>query len=157
MDNKNAIGLPTTEAQQLCEQLNKLLASYQVYFQNMRGLHWNIRGDAFFTLHEKFEELYGDAYMKVDELAERILTLSQKPVHTYANSLKQSAIEENERVTGGNEAVQLTLDNLRQLLIQEREALETAQKLGDEGSITMLSDFITSQEKTVWMLSAYLG
>jgi starvation-inducible DNA-binding protein len=54
-----------------------------LYYQNLRGIHWNIKGRAFFDLHVKFEELYNDANMKVDEIAERILTLGETPLHTF--------------------------------------------------------------------------
>jgi len=72
---KNIIGLDEQQAQQLADSLNELLANYQVFYMNVRGYHWNIKGDKFFELHVKFEELYDDLLMKVDEVAERILTL----------------------------------------------------------------------------------
>ena len=71
----NKLGLPEKETQILAAELNLLLANFQVYYQNLRGLHWNIRGKRFFDLHLKFEELYNDSQIKIDLIAERILTL----------------------------------------------------------------------------------
>ena len=64
---KNRIGLDAKKAKELANQLNGLLANYQIFYQNARGFHWNIKGNNFFELHLKFEELYDDAVIKVDE------------------------------------------------------------------------------------------
>ena len=57
----NSIGLPQKDVEVLSAELNILLANFQIYYQNLRGLHWNIRGRRFFDLHLKFEELYNDS------------------------------------------------------------------------------------------------
>ena len=77
---KNSIGIDKEQASKLSRELNDLLANYQLFYQNLRGLHWNIKGKEFFELHLKFEELYEDAVIKVDEIAERILTLEGDPL-----------------------------------------------------------------------------
>ena len=77
---KNIIGIDLEKATKLSRKLNGLLANYQLFYQNLRGLHWNIKGKEFFELHLKFEELYEDAVIKVDEIAERILTLEGDPL-----------------------------------------------------------------------------
>ena len=79
----NSIGLDSKKTKNLANDLNNLLANFQIYYQNLRGIHWNIKGKRFFDLHEKFEELYNDANVKVDEIAERILTLGVTPIHTF--------------------------------------------------------------------------
>ena len=57
---KSPIGLDTVQSQALAAELNNLLASYQILYMNVRGFHWNIRGNQFFELHLKFEEIYND-------------------------------------------------------------------------------------------------
>jgi starvation-inducible DNA-binding protein len=70
----NILGLPVKETEEIVSELNLLLSNYQVYYQNLRGIHWNIRGKRF-DLHVKFEELYNDSQLKIDMIAERVLTL----------------------------------------------------------------------------------
>jgi starvation-inducible DNA-binding protein len=60
----NRIGLNTEDAKKLSDSLNDLLANYQVFYTNVRGFHWNIKGEKFFELHLKFEELYDDLVVK---------------------------------------------------------------------------------------------
>jgi starvation-inducible DNA-binding protein len=78
--NKSIIGLDKQESANLVDNLNGLLANFQIYYQSLRGLHWNIKGNNFFELHEKYEEFYTDSLVKIDDIAERILTLQGKPL-----------------------------------------------------------------------------
>ena len=150
------LGLKASEAEKLGIKLNELLANYQVFYQNLRGFHWNITGDKFFELHAKFEELYNDAVEKIDEVAERILTLGSTPLHTFNDYLKTASIKEAKGLTDGKETVEATVDNLSTIIRLEREILPLAQDANDEGTLTLLTDYISQQEKVVWMLSATL-
>ena len=127
-----------------------------MYYQNLRGLHWNINGKHFFELHVKFEELYNDVQLKIDLVAERILTLGFSPLHTFSDYLKKSSIKEGKNISDAKTAVQLVVSSLQTIILLERAILKTADKLNDEGTNTMLTDFITQQEKEIWMYSAWL-
>lgn len=153
---KNRIGLDSVKSRKLAEKINILLANFQLFYINSRGFHWNIKGDKFFELHLKFEELYTDTQLKIDELAERILTLGHTPSHSFSDYLKLSDIKEKRNVTDGNEAVGSVLDSFEILLEIEREILNLSADAGDEGSNALMSDYIRQQEKLVWMYSAYL-
>lgn len=150
-------GLKKEDTKELVEGLNKLLANFQVYYQNLRGLHWNIKGKNFFMLHEKFEELYTDSQEKIDMIAERILTLQGTPLHTFDDYIKASKIKVGKNITKDVESVELVRDSLSELLSIERDILELAGEAEDEGTNSMMSDFISEQEKTIWMLNAWLG
>ncbi|RSK39128.1 MULTISPECIES: Dps family protein [Mangrovimonas] len=153
----NTIGLNKEETKDLAGDLNTLLANFQLYYQNLRGIHWNIKGKAFFDLHTKFEELYTDANVKVDEIAERILTLGVTPLHTFDDYTKAGQVPVGKNISQDEKAVRLIVDSLSELLKIERTILEKSDEVGDEGTNAMMSDFITEQEKTVWMMKAWLG
>jgi len=153
---KNAIGIETHQADQLVEKLNDLLANYMVFYQNTRGLHWNIKGNKFFELHLKFEELYNNLLLKVDEVAERILTLGGVPVHTFDDYTRASSIMALKNVSQPAEAVKSLLDAFQILILKQRELLDLAAEANDEGTNALMSDYIREQEKMVWMYSAYM-
>ena len=153
---KNAIGIETHQADQLVEKLNDLLANYMVFYQNTRGLHWNIKGSKFFELHLKFEELYNNLLLKVDEVAERILTLGGVPVHTFDDYTQASSIKALKNVSQSAEAVKSLLDAFQILILKQRELLDLAADANDEGTNALMSDYIREQEKMVWMYSAYI-
>lgn len=151
----NSLGLPKKETEILVAELNILLSNFQVYYQNLRGLHWNIRGKRFFDLHLKFEELYNDSQLKVDLIAERILTLGGTPLHTFEAYVKNNRLPVGHEVSKDEQAIHLILECLPLLLKIERVILKQAADIEDEGTNSMISDFIAEQEKTIWMLSAW--
>lgn len=153
---KNLVGIDKEKAAVLSGKLNLLLADYQLFYQNLRGLHWNIKGKEFFELHLKFEELYNDAFVKIDEIAERILTLEAEPFHTYKDFLDNSQIKAEKSVTNGVEGVEIVVKNFSTIITLEREILSLAGDAEDEGTVSLMSDYITQTEKTLWMLNSYL-
>lgn len=152
----NILGLPVKESEEMVKQLNVLLSNFQVYYQNLRGIHWNIRGKRFFELHVKFEELYNDAQLKIDLIAERILTIGGTPLHTFEDYLKNNKIAVGKNVSNDEKAVHLIVNSLSDLLKVEREILGKSSEINDEGTNSMMSDFISEQEKTIWMMRAWL-
>ena len=78
---------------------------------NVRGFHWNIKGNKFFELHAKFEELYNDLLNKVDEIAERILTLGAQPIHSYSAYLEHAEIKEAVGLTDEKSTVSSLLNS----------------------------------------------
>ena len=153
----NSIGLDAVKSAAISKDLNVLLANFQRYYQNLRGIHWNIKGKRFFDLHIKFEELYTDANLKVDEIAERVLTLGGVPLHTFEDYVEHSRVPVGKNISGDENAIRLIVDSLTQLLVLERGILDASDEANDEGTNSMMSDFITEQEKTVWMMKAWLA
>lgn len=146
----------TMKNAEIIDKLNVLLADYQIHYQNIRGFHWNIQGKHFFQLHVKFEELYTDAALKIDEIAERILTIEGSPLHTFEDYLKTSTIKVTKDVHDGETSVATVASNLEELLSLEREIKDLAVNAGDDGTEDLMSDFIDVQEKTLWMMKAWL-
>lgn len=156
MAQMNRIGLDQQQARQLAEKLNLLLANYQLFYINVRGFHWNIAGEKFFELHAKFEEIYNDALIKVDEIAERILTLGNAPMHSFSQYLQTSEISEVTNVSDGLTSIRHVVEGLQTLITLERQILTLASEANDEGTSALMSDYIREQEKQVWMYSAFL-
>lgn len=156
MKNTNAIGLDKGKSEKLAKKLNVLLANYSLFYQNTRGYHWNIKGEKFFELHLKFEELYSDLVLKVDEVAERILTLGHTPEHNYTQYNKVSTIKESIKVTDGLKAVEQIVESFKTVITLQRDLLILSADANDEGTNALMSDYISLQEKQVWMYSAFL-
>ena len=153
----NTLGLDKAKVEKEIGLLNVLLANYQTYYQNLRGVHWNVKGKRFFELHVKFEELYNTAQEQVDEIAERILTLGGVPFRTLESYVKHTSVPVGENIFDDDKTVRLIINTISTLLPLERELLDFSDEIGDEGTNNLMSDFVTEQEKTVWMLKAYLN
>ena len=139
------------------DKLNQLLASYQLHYQNLRSLHWNIKGKEFFELHLKYEELYTRTQVIIDDLAERILTLGLTPYSTFTDYLSHSIIKENAIISDGKEGMNYILEAQRSLLKLEKELLILSGENNDEGTNALMSDLVREKEKTNWMFAAWLG
>ena len=135
--------------------LHRLLADFQVHYTNLRGFHWDIKGHGFFVLHGKFEDMYNDAAEKVDEIAERILMLGGTPANKFSDYLKVANINEVDKVSNGEQALDNILQSISYLIGEERKILSIASQAGDEVTVSMMSDYLKEQEKMVWMLTAY--
>ena len=135
--------------------LHRLLADFQVHYTNLRGFHWDIKGHGFFVLHGKFEDMYNDAAEKVDEIAERILMLGGTPANKFSDYLKVANINEVDKVSNGEQALNNILQSISYLIGEERKILSIASQAGDEVTVSMMSDYLKEQEKLVWMLTAY--
>lgn len=151
----NYLNLDKKKTTATAKELNVLLADYHLYYQKLRNFHWNVVGKNFFDLHIKFEDMYEDAKMKVDEIAERILTLRFQPTSNLTDYLKMSNLKESPSNIKDMEMVTILLEDHGKLLIQMRNVVEKADAAGDEGTIDMIGGFIGHIEKVSWMLDAW--
>ncbi|AFC34011.1 DNA-binding ferritin-like protein [Paenibacillus mucilaginosus 3016] len=137
--------------------LNKHIADWNVLYVKLRHYHWNVTGKQFFTLHTKFGELYSEAAVHVDELAERLLALGRRPVSTMTGYLELASIRE----AAGNEStadmVQAVAGDYTRMITGLKQGMEIAASAGDETTGDLLLAIRTSLEKQVWMMNAFLG
>lgn len=152
----NQLGISADYAHKINEQLNELLSNIQIFYMNVRGYHWNIVGKHFFKLHEKFEELYDDLNEKADEVAERILMLEGTPLHAFSDYLKVATIKESKNKSSDSETIKGVLEGLALLLDLERKISSEAADNGDEGTVDLMTGYISGQEKLVWMLHSFM-
>jgi len=157
MQDLTLTGLEKKSNQELATKLNELLANYHIYYQNVRGFHWNIKGSNFFQLHAKFEELYTNALTRIDEIAERILTLGYTPLHSFSDFIKNAQIKETHNLTSDRDTVGTTIENITYIIQLEREILKLADESDDEGTEGLISTDLNENEKTFWMLNAFLN
>lgn len=156
MKTLELIKLNESGANNVVVSLQQLLADFQVYYTNLRGFHWNIKGHDFFVLHSQFEKMYDDTAEKVDEIAERILMLGGgTPANKFSDYLKVANINEVDKISNGEQALNNILQSISYLIGEERKILSIASQSGDEVTVSMMSDYLQEQEKLVWMLTAY--
>ena len=142
---------------QLNTQLNDLVATWSVMYTKLHNYHWYVNGPSFFTLHVKFEELYNEVTLNLDEIAERILTKGGKPVATLKEHLELSLIEEASGKEETEEMVSKLIEDFNTIMEALNKAMETASEEGDDRTEDLLNAQFQSLEKHTWMLNAYLG
>lgn len=153
----NQIGLENADMSVVIDKLNALLSSYHVFYINVRGYHWNVKGEHFFSLHVKFEELYTSLQVQIDEIAERILTLGGTPMHAYSDFAKHATIKEDKNVHNGKKCVEGVVNGLQALIEEQRNVSAVAADAEDQGTADLVDSYVQEQEKLVWMYNAFLG
>lgn len=151
----NFLNLDKEKTNLTVNELNILLADFHLYYQKLRNFHWNIVGKSFFDLHLKFEEMYDDTKLKVDEIAERILTLRYQPISNLSEYLKASNIKESKASLSDVQMIDTLIDDHALLLKQMRKVIAAADQAKDEGTIDLIGAYIRELEKTTWMLDAW--
>ncbi len=149
--------LNAESAKNIVGELSQLLADFQIYYTNLRGFHWNVRGKDFYVMHAHFEDMYNNAAEKIDEIAERILMLDGVPAHNFSEYLTKSKISETGYVSGSDNAIQHIMESTGYFLELERKILKLASEANDEATAALMSDYIKEQEKQLWMFTAYLS
>ena len=134
MKTLDYLHLDASAVSNVVASLKQLLADYQVFYTNLRGFHWNIKGHGFFVLHGKFEDMYNNK---------------------FSEYLKVARVKEVSGVSCGDEALKNILDTYGHLIGEERKLLSLASEAGDEATVALMSDYLKEQEKLVWMLVAY--
>jgi starvation-inducible DNA-binding protein len=153
---KNNVGLEIDLVNPVIAKLSELLADYQVFYTNLRGFHWNIRGDKFYELHELYEGYYNEFAEKIDETAERVVMLGGVPANSFSVYLEQASVKEVSGVSDWRQGTTSVLETLQLLLGKLRELHALALKAGDVASLSLATHGIRDIEKKTWMLSAYL-
>lgn len=156
--NAKEISLKEKAVRPIVDQLNDLLANYHIHYQKLRGCHWNVKGSHFFTLHVKFEELYNNAQLTIDELAERILTLGKSPYSTFTDYIKISSLKEVNTIgMKDTDMVLAIMDDFSGLIEMEREIMNSTSEAGDDGTNDLINKFMQFKEKNMWMLRSFVG
>jgi starvation-inducible DNA-binding protein len=151
----NYLGLNEEHTTKVSKELNILLSCYQIYYQNLRSFHWNVQGQNFFDMHNLFEEMYNDSKLKIDQIAERILTIGYKPISSMSGYLKYSKVKEVSGEISDEEMIETVLENHKQMIQCMRTTLEVASNAKDEGTVDLIGGLLAHIEKRSWMLDAW--
>ncbi|MFC6653160.1 Dps family protein [Paenibacillus rhizoplanae] len=136
--------------------LNRQTANWTLLGVKLHHYHWYVSGTQFFTLHEKFEELYNEAAGYVDELAERLLAIGGRPASTMAEYLKLSSLKEAAGGESAKEMVAQLVQDFTAVAEELKQGITYAEEASDQPTADLLTGIRTSVEKTSWMLNAYL-
>ena len=151
--------MSTTEKQTVITKVNELVANQGVFFVKLHQYHWYVQGPHFFTLHDKFEELYNESNEHFDAFAERLIAKGQKPYSTLGEFLEHASIKETpytKKLTA-EEMVSNIVEDFKTLKSIANEGIEAASASGDASTEDMLIGYVDSIDLNIWMLQAYLG
>ncbi|MDQ0220269.1 DNA starvation/stationary phase protection protein [Peribacillus cavernae] len=141
----------------LVDVVNKEIANFSLLYTKLHNYHWFVNGPHFFELHVKLEELYNEASTNIDELAERLLAIGEKPVATIQEFMKLTTLEEATGNESTEDMVQSVINDFEKISKEMEESIELAEKAEDQVTSDMVTGMKKSLNKHAWMLRAYLG
>jgi starvation-inducible DNA-binding protein len=144
-------------SKELIDELNVQVSTWSVMYAKLHNYHWYIKGHHFFTLHVKFEELYNEATLHMDEIAERVLTLGGNPVASLKEHLELSVVKEATGKEKEDDMVKSVVDDFSKIMKSLKKGMDLAAKDGDDMTEDLLNATYQSIEKHQWMLNAFLG
>jgi len=141
----------------LTDSLNVQLSNWAVLYIKLHHYHWYVKGPHFPVLHAKFEELYDMAALKLDDLAERILSIEGSPLSTMKEFLAHATIKEADKAKSENDMLTATIEDLKELIQGLKDAAATAEEAEDTATSDMLIGQVEELQKQVWMLKSTLA
>jgi len=145
-----------TAAMTVQDVLNKQIANWSVLYTKLHNYHWYVKGNQFFTLHLKFEELYNEAALHIDELAERVLAIKGKPTATMAEYLRLSSVKEASGSENADAMVKAIASDFTTMTGELKQGMDAAEAAGDDTTSDMLLAIRTSLDKHIWMLASFV-
>ncbi|MEQ2528679.1 DNA starvation/stationary phase protection protein [Bacillaceae bacterium CLA-AA-H227] len=137
--------------------LNGQISNWSILYTKLHRFHWYVKGPLFFTLHEKFEELYNEAALTVDEVAERLLAIGGQPVATMKEYLETATLAETNNESKASEMVATLVSDYKAIKEQLIELAKLAEEQDDVITNDLATGLIEKIDTHVWMLTAYLG
>lgn len=147
----------TDKKNEVKESLNKQVANFTVLWTKLHNYHWYVKGSNFFSLHEKFEELYTTAASYVDELAERLLAIGGEPIGRQSDAIKAASVKEAEYDIDADEMVKQLAKDYDTVVKEMDKGKKAAEDAGDDRTADIFIGMITEVEKNNWMLKSFLG
>lgn len=143
---KEIIGLLNTD----------LAASSDLYSQTKQA-HWNVKGPAFYQLHELFDVLAGGLVGVVDMLAERATALGGYAMGTVRMAAENSQLKEYKcHSSDGMDHVRELVEKYSQYAKRLREMIDKTSELGDMSTSDLYTEISRTADKYLWFLEAHL-
>ena len=151
------IDLTADRREKLISLLNQHLADTIDLHAQTKYAHWNVKGPSFIALHKLFDELAHELDEAVDMTAERATALGGVALGTLRQGAAKTRLPEfpADAFTGAA-VVEALAVRFAQLAKTTREAIDTADSLGDKSTADLFTEVSRELDKGLWFLEAHL-
>ncbi len=139
--------------QAVADRMNDLLSDYNIFYQNVKGFHWNFKGSDYFDFHQKFEDLHGKLNLDINKLAEQISLIGYEPLHSYTDYLKNSIHKEITGPITNGECLTNVIEGLKSLIFSSTMAAIEAEDAEEMNTEKILRQFALELENELWVFT----
>jgi len=141
----------------LVNSLNTLLADYHIFHMNVKAYYWNIKGDDFFILEEKFQNLHQEISQMIDEIAKRIVMLESQPLQTLNDYLKEAKLYQTPNINMGLECGQEIVRSLEYLNKKHKDIYQISMDNSDIVSADIMVKYTKKSEEWIRLYRSFMS
>ncbi|MUH01376.1 DNA starvation/stationary phase protection protein [Scytonema sp. UIC 10036] len=154
----NPVLLDKSVTEPVCEGFNVLLASFQALYLQYQKHHFVVEGAEFYSLHEFFNESYGEAQEHVHDIGERLDGLGGVPVATFSKLAELCCFEpEADGVFSSRQMVENDLKAEQAIIGVLRRQAAQAESLGDRATRYLYEKILLKTEERAYHLAHFLA
>jgi starvation-inducible DNA-binding protein len=153
---ETAADLSPDATAEIAEALGQTLSETVVATMLAQNFHWNVRGMAFGSLHELFQQIYEDHFMGQDDLAERIRAIGAVAEGKLASHLARSKVTEGDEHAVDRDMIRHMAEAEETIGATLAGLSEIAARHGDVRTEDLAIERGRVHDKFAWMLRAHL-
>lgn len=151
------IGVRLQQRRAVAKNLGDVLAdAFRLSF-NLQGLHWNVEGPLFYSLHKLTEEQYKTVEASVDEIAERIRMLGLPAPESISELDERSIVEDLPRDAELKQRVERTISDYERAGLRLQSVIKAAESCDDIKTADLLTGQLGRYDEFAWMLRATIA
>jgi starvation-inducible DNA-binding protein len=145
-------GMKGKEREVVAQELSRSLAFTYRLFVMTQGVHWNVQGPLFYSVHKLTEEQYNDMFEAIDDLAERIRALGFPAPQTLKALTTDAELDEPALDANLETQIETLIEGHERTARVLRDGVHKAEEMGDVKSADLMTDRIGLHEEHAWML-----
>jgi starvation-inducible DNA-binding protein len=151
------LDLPENLRQPLITLLNERLAETADLYSQVKQAHWNVKGPAFFQLHQLFDQLAAELFPLIDLVAERATALGGVAMGTVRMAAATSVLPEYPAdTTEGERHLKALIDRYALFTAHIRKAIDIADERHDRSTADLFTEISRVVDKQLWCLEAHV-
>jgi starvation-inducible DNA-binding protein len=150
-------GLDVRDTAAVAEKLCAALADTFTLYLKTLGVHWNIVGPTFYSMHKLTDAQYKDMEEASDEIAERIRALGHPAPASFGDYSKLSTLDSKSTLTTAEEMLKSLIADNQAISKRLRAAVSAAADADDVVTADLLTRRIGKHEENAWMLRSVVG
>jgi starvation-inducible DNA-binding protein len=134
-------------------KVNGLVADAYVLYLKTKNFHWHVAGPNFRDYHLMLDEQADQIYASIDPLAERVRKLGHTTIHSFAQILKLTSLDENTaEYVGPHDMLVELMDDNKSVAKSMREVHKVCDDNDDVATASLLEVYIDETERRTWFL-----
>jgi len=142
------------QRRQTADAVSNLLADAYRLMVNTQGLHWNVEGPLFYSIHKLTEDQYEGLFESVDDLAERVRQLGLPAPQSFKEFYERSIIKDLPSDSNLDTRIQRLVGDYERATARASLVVKHAENCGDMKTADLLTNLIGDYEESAWMLRA---